>query len=508
MNTSNSKLKSVFCAVAVVMSCSSLLAAYTVPMWNQQIVPAEKSITGKSINGINSPLLLGTNTQSDAAELVSVIDAQPAQELGVDKRSQRVRLDTEGYLNGKVSLITSETGDLRGVPNGRILIIRNGVIIKEVRTDNTGNFRASGLAPQQYSLFLVSKAGFSAYSVDIAPALAANLDADSSEEFVSLQANEGVLSLSTAAIPPVDFAPLKEIIRQYLPRVSSGMNRTEGLDNTEEAPIPELTTPTKPNDLVVPPIPELTTPTNINGPVVPEDDGSVKLDDVSQPDADVITRPDVSLNHNSIMLTEANELRGRVKRFHPTTGRQIRLRRMQAFLLRQGEVIAKTQIQENGQFVFRNVRPGAHSFVAAGLDGFNAFGVHTVAHTSNQLASLNVNTELVVNMVALQGGGGGSTLVSPEDAETGNNEFEDENPDDNDNEQGEGDAPPQPPQPPQPPNPPGDAPGGGGAGGGNSGGGGTGGGTGTGDALLPALLGFGGGILLNEALDDNNENQS
>lgn len=87
---------------------------------------------------------------------------------------------------------------------------------------------------------------------------------------------------------------------------------------------------------------------------------------------------------------------------------------MNAFLIRDNQIVARSEVSETGQFTFKNLAPGPYSFVASGLEGFSAFSIYTVI--AGQVADGQAAGELLVP-VAFQGVRFvmNGVLVSPED---------------------------------------------------------------------------------------------
>jgi hypothetical protein len=465
-------MKSLLSMMAVVISSTGLMAAYTVPMWKPADVLkntthsfAEDVLESSQENETKEKLNRLNGTDSSLGALQDA--ANPTTDAGKNIKTHRVRLSADGLVPGKIT-VTTNSGEPVDVENARVLLIKNGNIITESRTKANGTFQIKDAGVGDYSVFVVGANAFMAYGIEIVPPLStSNIESSADTLNVSLVADDAELGIQSTAVPPRDFKMIYQIIDQYMPNLNKKANLNNSMGSS-------------------------------SGPV-PDPASSMSAEALPDEVSDGKYEPDVTLTSNPVLLTGDGELVGRVRRYHPTTGQPLRIRQMQAFLINNGQRMV-APIREDGRFVFKNVQPGTYSFASAGLEGFSAFGVSLVSNPGSALASADIPRELVLELAMnLQGGGmGGGALSPPEDTATGVGEQQSEdNPDNSttgDGGQGGNLS--------QNGNPNGDS--GGGSGGGT--GGGTGGGAGGGGGALGALLGAGGLAAGLAALADDDEN--
>ncbi|MFK7818860.1 MAG: hypothetical protein AB8G99_09080, partial [Planctomycetaceae bacterium] len=249
--------------------------------------------------------------------------------LGDRLRSHVVRIDEDGLVKGKIGTIEAATGDLEAVEAIRIRFIRKGEEIAQAGPDATGMFSVDGLEPGVYSMVAAGAGGFIACSVNIQPKLSdiAKMPKYKQARFLKQEVNKRI-EIESAAVAPNNFIPLKELLRNYMP--------------TEESAI------------------------FLDGPEIPEG-----MEDVSPENA----RLGTPIRHHQIRLTRDGKLRGRVRRLQPDSGRDLKIRQLNVFLLRNNSNIAQEEVAPNGTFAFSDLRPGVYSLVAAGKDGFVAFSI-------------------------------------------------------------------------------------------------------------------------------------
>jgi hypothetical protein len=79
----------------------------------------------------------------------------------------------------------------------------------------------------------------------------------------------------------------------------------------------------------------------------------------------------------SVQLSETGKLVGRFSVIDPTSGERIRADAVRIFFIRGGETVLKVTPGVGGLFQVK-IAPGSYSMVAAGSDGFSAFGIHVL----------------------------------------------------------------------------------------------------------------------------------
>jgi hypothetical protein len=248
--------------------------------------------------------------------------------LGNRLRSHIVRLNENDRLVGRVTVIESVTGDLQPVGAVTIRFIRKGEVIEEVTPDSRGDFTARKLTEGVYSMIAAGSDGFLAWSVNVKPKLSdvAKMPKHLRAKYLTQDVSDR-LDVEAAAVPPSNFAPLKRLLLGYLPSEGS-MLSLAGSD--------------------VPP-------------------------GMEDPPADA--RTGTTLKHHQVRLTKDGRLIGRIRKLQPDTGRDLKIIQLNAFLLRNNEQVDQEQVNPDGTFAFKDLRPGVYSMVAAGKDGFLAFSI-------------------------------------------------------------------------------------------------------------------------------------
>lgn len=249
--------------------------------------------------------------------------------LGNRLRSHIVRLNEENEITGKITLIESVTGDLTPIEQVRIRFVRKGAV-KAITTPNRdGSFTVKDLEPGVHSMIAAGRDGFLAWSVNVQPKLSdvAKMPKLLRTRFL-LQEVKTTLSIEAAAVPPSNFVPLKSLLRGYLPSEESTLY--------------------------------------MDGVAIPEEmDGPPPID----------AQKGTTLRHHQVRLTRDGRLLGRIRRLQPDSGRDLKIRQLNVFLLRNNENVGQEPVAPNGTFAFNDLRPGVYSMVAAGRDGFLAFSI-------------------------------------------------------------------------------------------------------------------------------------
>jgi hypothetical protein len=142
-------------------------------------------------------------------------------------------------------------------------------------------------------------------------------------------------------------------------------------------------------------------------------------------------QPATSIKAHKITILPNGILRGRLMGVDPITGRPVRLRDQNVFLIRDNQVIARSVIDADGVFQMQDVQPGVYSWVACGRAGLAALGVNLVTaqqqakvdHELPWFTALQENNEatMFVNVITdprdiqqgLCGGCGGGGLLQP-----------------------------------------------------------------------------------------------
>lgn len=490
MNRRGGSIISLLPVLAAVMGTTGIVASYS--HFQMTVEPVDVAVQ------------LDVATQPEANDYVQLasattVSSQDDDNLARRLRSFGLRLSSDGKLPGRITLIDPQTGERIIAEDVSVKFVQRGSIIQTVKPGLNGVFQASGIQPGIYSIIVAGKDGFMGFSARVLPAGndLAEVTADDNQIHLtgySSAQNDSGLQVDGAAVPRRDFRPLKEIVDVYLPRVGySKIHRsTKPLNHSNVKLVSAQTDGEQSDDKTsVPPVP---TPATTN------DEGTtgegVNVEGNESKLTNVDATPATHNKSHAVRLTAAGDLAGRIRRLSPQTGRPMPVRRMNVFLLNNGELYTQSTVRENGTFLFRDVPAGVYSFVAASSEGFLAFGVELVSSSvDTRTASLDIPAELVANIFAMQDGTEfEGSIIPPEDSEIVRDEVDNlpEEDEEEDDEEGV---------------PPAD----GGAAGGTTGGGAVGGGGvggGGGGGLLGAALGAGVGAAVGAAIADNNNNET
>ena len=290
--------------------------------------------------------------------------------LGQRLRSHHVRISEDGMVPGRLSVINPATGDPGSIQRIRVHFVQGGKVVQQVQPGEGGIFQVPGLEPGVYSMIAAGPAGFMAYSVFVLPALNAQA-ANQPAQFrmVTFQKEEAMLQIDGAAVPPADFSALRLLVQSYVP---------------DSAILTQLTEPI--------------------GPDLPKQaisrGGFPGKGEKAEPEAGTTIRS------HSVRLQPDGRLLGRIRRLHPESGRPLRVRRTNVFFIHDDQIVAQTPVNELGTFVVRGIKPGVHSVVAVGVEGFLAFAVHILPGEGQRETSVESTVAKPVSHVRLVADGG------------------------------------------------------------------------------------------------------
>ena len=369
--------------------------------------------------------------------------------LGDQLRSHVVRLDKTDALTGKLAVIKGQPGRLSPIQSVKIRFVQNGEVKAETTPGLDGTFRVKNLEEGVYSMIAAGSGGFLAWSVNVQPKNEdiARMPKLMRAKYLAQEVKDS-LDVEAAAVPPANFVPLRQLLQQYLPSEDS----TLYLDGND---IPEG---------------------------MQEDP-----QDAAQ---------GTQLKHHQVMLTSEGKLLGRIRRLQPNSGRDLKIRQLNVFLLQGDRIVDQEEVSPNGTFAFEDVQAGVFSLVAAGTDGFLAFSIDVVNQEEPATETASRNGVLPVKFAKAQAALQiDVALCSPMDFNQQNLNRLTDNfvPQNNEAIANAGPAPA-----PAAGMPAAGAPAGGGFGGGGSGFGGGGAGGGLGGVLLGGAIGAGIGAVIND----------
>jgi hypothetical protein len=248
--------------------------------------------------------------------------------LGDRLRSHIVRLGDDDAVRGKLTVLNKPGGTPEAIQNVRIKFVRKGEVKAELSPDEDGSFVATDLEDGVYSMIVAGEDGFLAWSVNVKPKLPdiAKMPKHMRAKFLHPDVKDE-LDVHAVAVPPTNFTPLKQLLTQHLPLEDStlyldGEDFPEGMDNPPR-------------------------------------------------DAAAAT----SLQHHQVRLTKDGRLLGRIRRLQPDSGRDLKIRQLKVYLLKDQEIVSQEDVAPNGTFAVEDLDSGVYSLVAAGRDGFLAFSI-------------------------------------------------------------------------------------------------------------------------------------
>jgi hypothetical protein len=383
-----------------------------------------------------------------------------ADAISDQSRAHRIRISSDGLVPGKILVVDPETNAVVPARDLTVLFAQNGEIKAQVEPGEGGVFQASGLGPGLYSVIASGASGFVAFGVELLPLEAAQVTREGAVEPVSFfQEEQAALEIDALAVPPRDLEAVGQLVRSYVPAGGAAVGRIDESDVQN----------------VVPPV-------------------------AAQGGNPAVDRHTTSTKQHSVMLDDNGTLSGRMRRMHPQTGKPMRTRRLNVFLVQGDQVAGQARVDSvSGEFKFTGIQPGDYSVVAAGPEGFAAFAVQIVSFDAATITQTPRELLMPVSFAQLPPGEAGalarlnqivSVLVQSPDTQLAAQQLQ----------QAIQQALQQSLAQGNPPAPGG--PGGGGPGGGTGGGGAGGAGAAGGAGPLGALLGLAAGGALGAAIAD------
>ncbi len=287
--------------------------------------------------------------------------AAPRDEFGEQTRSHRVQLSSDGLLPGTISVVDRTTGSLVPAVELNVLFMQNGEIKSTVKPGVAGVFQAKGLAPGIYSVIASGKSGFLAFGLEVqaaeAPPVLKRGERGETRP-VKFQEVEAQLAINALAVPLSDVSTVVKLVNSYVPAAAKVEAPTQLLEE---------------KDLLT----------------------TEQLQDVPEAPQDQVGKPEAQ---HSVALQPDGKLIGRMRRMHPQSGKPVRFRRLNVFLVQGDSVVSQSPVTEAGLFEFKKLRPGDFSVVAAGPEGFSAFAIRVVA--AEDKVAVKAAKELVLTPVS------------------------------------------------------------------------------------------------------------
>lgn len=299
------------------------------------------------------------------AEQEQEVQADPLEQL----HPYQVRLSASGEVEGRVNIVNPLSGTVGTAQDMSIAFLQNGQVVAETYPGLEGQFQVA-LAPGLYSVVGSGADGYVAFGMHVLPAELTVDNSDSADtQPVAFQEVVNELTIDSVAVPTGDLPTVASLARSNIP----------------------------PGLLTTPPTGEGLTPST---PLTPEEQAQFTNQ-----------QRDVSLTGHQVQIRADGRLVGRMSRVNQD-GEPTRIRRLNAFLVRDNQVVAQAPVGELGSFEFYDVQPGIYSFVAAGMDGLAAFTMQAV--DGPNMAGIPDELTLVS---AVQGGNGqpAGATTAPED---------------------------------------------------------------------------------------------
>lgn len=272
---------------------------------------------------------------------------------GLDRtlRAHYIRLNDANRLTGEISAIQNDTGNTTGVSSIEVTLVQNSKVIARTMTNSDGTFLTDQILPGSYTLCVAGDDGFLAYGIqvidngvapgELTPVPVPSVDDDNASSdignrkfsLVTFGNQDDANVKITAAVIPPEFSALNRIMADFVPRgVGLNMGASDGQSriNVEES---------------------------------------------------------VIAGGFQVTLQEDGKLVGRIAPLTSDEEEPIRLEEMNAFLLLDDEIYARTAIDDDGNFEFNDVTPDVYGFAAAGRDGFAALSFQAVEKPAGDLNS-------------------------------------------------------------------------------------------------------------------------
>ncbi len=248
-------------------------------------------------------------------------------ELGNRLRNHVLRLGPDNQLQGRIGVIEQATGKLTPMTGGQVVFIQNGVVRATVIPDATGLLRTTELGPGVYSMIGCGRTEFVASSVNILP-----VNPNVVKFTKVTQEDVSLLSFNTAAVPASDYGAVRSLLKTYLPATAGA--------------------------------------TLVDGTEAPE---AMQTGDPAN------STEGTEIRHHIVRLTEDGRLHGRVRHLQNGSGLDLKIKRLNMFLVKDNKFAHQVPVNPKGLFAFTGVRPGVYSLVAAGTDGFLAMGIDVLS---------------------------------------------------------------------------------------------------------------------------------
>ena len=268
-------------------------------------------------------------------DVVESINQPLAPDQVIHSSSHDVVLDALGAFSGRLSTITSGTEST--LASGiTVKVVQGGSEVGKTSTDEQGNFKISGLKPGVAALLAYGDDSFLLYGINLVP---------SDEEHPA----NNEIDVVSAMVSGPDVGIVRQLISAKLPKADLRFDQAAG-EEDQKFPLGE---------------------------------------------GDVST----SVVGHRVQLQKDGRLRGAINLLDERTGRVREVLDLTIYFIREGEIVGKAEVENNGEFLVAGLAPGAHSVVGAGKDGTFALGIEIIG-AEQEVASFGSSRYRTVAVMA------------------------------------------------------------------------------------------------------------
>ena len=293
--------------------------------------------------------------QAVVEEVAKSINQPLAPDQVIHSRSHDVVLDASGAFSGKLSAYGLGF-EARAAKGVTVKVIQEGVESGKAITDDQGNFLIAGLNPGVAALLAYSESGFMLYGIKL----------------VATNENQGSINeidIDSALVSAADVGIVRQLISSKLPKADLRF-ASAATEDEQKFPL-----------------------------------GSGDLS--------------TSVAGHRVQLQKDGRLRGSINLMDDRTGRIREVLDLSIYFVREGKIVAKSDVENNGEFLAAGLEPGFHSVVGVGKDGTFALGVEIVGAdqevadaSSSHYRTVAVMASLEMNVAPANAGNFNSTNSS------------------------------------------------------------------------------------------------
>lgn len=255
-----------------------------------------------------------TTAEAVVEDVAKTINESLSPDQVIHSRSHDVVLDASGAFSGRLSSIISASES--AVAAGvSVKVIQDGVEVGSATTDEQGNFLIAGLKPGVVALLAYGENSFLLFGINLV----------ASDE-THPATNE--IDVDSAVVSGADLGIVRQLISAKLPKADLRFNQA-AVGDDEKFPF--------------------------------------GTGDVS-----------TSVVGHRVQLQKDGRLRGVINLLDDRTGRIREVLDLTIYFVREGKIVGKSEVENDGEFLIAGLTPGAHSVVGVGKDGTFALGIEIV----------------------------------------------------------------------------------------------------------------------------------